>query len=351
MSNGVTNLLLNPAFYNWPRGTPMIADSSRVQQAVDGAYTAARWIGVSDAQGGGQVIEPKYKDGLGYGNHAAYEMKWLVGGRKAGIMQIIQHELSAEARMEGLGSDMTLAIDAISSVNVTVKTAVLGWYVADQVNLPPVSPRDPVASWNAAGTDPTLVTGWSYVLPPASFSVNNSSLQRLVNDDDIAGNTYNLAVLVWADTPPANIGDTLTFARASLKPGLANGDFEMLPSVLDDLLCEGYYKTTYDPRDYPGRATAVNAVVRHATGSDIPVWIDTPSKGFWFKTPKPWVFDPNVEGSSGQHHIRNVTQNTSVAVTYDAIGLSGFAIKPTSAGGWGAGDKLMFHYSLYRELA
>lgn len=344
----IDQLILNSGFRRWSRGTPMIDDSNRLQRALNGAMTADRWYGVAD-EGTAQVIEPSYKDGMGFGNHGAYQMKWLVPGRKAGIIQIIQHELSANARREGLGNNMTLAVEPIASVpGVVMKMALLAWYVPNTCDQ---GPRQPIASWNAFGTDPTLVNGYTYALGPMAVNVDNINLVRQKLDGFVSGQSYNLSVFFWADTPPSNVGDLLTFVRASLKPGLNNADYEEWPSLIEDWAMEGYDRYSYTLVDYPGRAIRTNCLLRVAPSQNGALWVDAPMKGFWQKVPPMvWIIDPDSEGNPSLGFARNTGVNGSkdikVPVTVTNAGVNGFAIRGT----WDAGDEILFHYRLMREM-
>lgn len=352
------NLLHNPRWNIWSCGQHFPFDNlGRVQRITSASYGADNWIVLSDHPGyGNSVVDLDYKDGVP-GNHSC-QMITARSNKKFGFMQIIDHCQSWSARREGLGNDLSWSVDLMSSTTMTVKLAVLGWYVNDKVDLPT---RNPIASWNADGVDPTLADGWNYRIGPTSFTVS-STMDRNGITGYVGGGTgfggpndYNLAVIAWTDNAPTS-GDQLISAKAAFRSGIANydnGDDEY-DYGSDVLACRRFYWNTYDERQYPGYPTSENAIFMTAPTADAGLWIPCRTPLFYLKTPSALVFNPTIDGTAGAvsciNNVRNMA-GSNIPVTIEHVGLSGFSVRPTNAGGWFAGDTLCFHAMMYSRVA
>lgn len=103
---------------------------------------------------------------------------------------------------------------------------------------------DPVSSWGAEGTNPTLAANWSFANTPAAISVGTSWADQVVENASISASATNLGVLIWSDdttnttsTDVLRIGGYITLAAGAKAP---------LPQVcnyVDELRrCMRYYQ-------------------------------------------------------------------------------------------------------------
>jgi hypothetical protein len=58
---------------------------------------------------------------------------------------------------------------------------------------------DPVTTWGAEGTNPTLATNWSFANIPVAIAVTTSWVDYLVENVSISASATNIAIMVWSD--------------------------------------------------------------------------------------------------------------------------------------------------------
>lgn len=125
-----------------------------------------------------------------------------------------------------------LSVDSVANLT-NVKMAIVQYVGSkDAVS------ANPVSSWNAAGTNPTLAGNWSYVNAPANLGLNPGG--RFSVSGTVSTSANNLGLLVWVDSKTAAAGNTLYVADAQLELGPVATAFEtrLIQQELD--LCRRY---------------------------------------------------------------------------------------------------------------
>ena len=129
---------------------------------------------------------------------------------------------------------------------------------------------DPVSSWGAEGTNPTLAADWAFANTPAAIAVTTSWADYVVENVTIPANATNIAILIWSDdrattttTDILRIGGYVTLTRGAVAPpGL------VLPFAEELARCQRYFQKTFPlataPADGAGTAGARG---RDAAGS------------------------------------------------------------------------------------
>jgi hypothetical protein len=187
------NILINGGFDIWQRNTSFTSATTFFPNN-DNTYTADCWKLLSN---GNNIVNVTQTTGprSNVRSESLNACRFTVqtANTKFGIIQFL--ETSVTKTLSGL-RNLILSLVAQSSTLTSINYAILSWTgTADS----PTS--DPISSWNAAGTNPTLVANWNYVtsgiinsvsssytfFTPASFNVNNGAT---VN---------NLALFLWAD--------------------------------------------------------------------------------------------------------------------------------------------------------
>lgn len=227
---GASNSLINGGFRVAQRGTTFTANN-------DDTYLLDRWILLSD--GNGEVDIDQETSTVPTGAYAALKatVPAAKGNKKFGFVQILEARDSA-ALIDGTASLSFKARVNASSAIGNIRAAVMAWSggTADSVT------SDVVSAWNAAGTDPTLATNWTYENTPSNLSVTENYATFKIEGVSIdTSGAKNVAVFIWVDDTDADVADLLYLADVQLKFGGAATDFERRHFEQELALCQRYY--------------------------------------------------------------------------------------------------------------
>ncbi len=163
----------------------------------------------------------------------------LTSNEKFGILQIIETINSAPL----INSIASLAANITATTSTTFKIALLGWN--GTVNMQSLNP---IAAWNAAGTDPTLVSGWNYVATTHAFTVDPSSFYAGIYENLSTTSSYtSFGVMVWDDSADMLASSSASFFDISLvqSENASRTPISDVDTVLSQ--CRRYLFRTYDP--------------------------------------------------------------------------------------------------------
>lgn len=219
---GFRNRILNGEFSECQRNGP-----SAVATA-DNAYWADRWRYVGEASAtmtahATTFSAPHVFNGI---------LKFTGTTDKGGVWQVIEGCNIKDLR----GKQITLsAALAVSNARLgNIKMAVVEFTgTEDSVS------GDPISSWNADGTTPTLAASYAFLNTPANLSVGTSAASYSVTVT-VGASATNLAVFIWNDDKTYSANDSLYLADVQLELGSSATTFERRMSI-EFLLCARYF--------------------------------------------------------------------------------------------------------------
>lgn len=293
---------------------------------TDGAFTADRWIAISDANTlittlvtpTGMLIES-------------------VDDTKFGLLQVIPN-LYLNAFLDG---KFSASISLSSDNNAAGKVAILSWNgVTDTTT------NDVISSWNSNGTNPTLAANWHYEGVSDSVILNSIATTIKLEDIEIAtSDVTNIAVFVWFES--VTFGEKITIVEALL---LANSSaLEFTPNTyqFDMDECQKFYQKSYTNRHSPTTLSNSGKVV-------FPTSFGTDSGGvFGTVSISPMYRPPSVELISASNPPESgkwqVSTGTNIAVSAENISENSFSIK-NNAGFTVSTNSISGHYVCSAEI-
>lgn len=225
--------IINGNFDVWQRGTAFTSGTSPANG--DDTYLADRWILLSD---GADVVDVSRESSVVPAG-SAYSLKCDVktANKKFGHLQIIE---SVDA-LKLAGKHVSLSFQArtvTGAVIENLRAAVLSWTgTADTVT------SDVVSAWGNEGTDPTLVTNWTYENTPADLALvaDEWTTFKIENINIDTSGMKNLAVFVWVDDADAAVGDLLYLSQIQLCEGEVALPFQPKTFAEELQACQRYY--------------------------------------------------------------------------------------------------------------
>lgn len=122
----------------------------------------------------------------GYG--ASRKLYNAIGSTKFGAIQMLSPQDSSIL----IGSNASASI-TVNSTIADIRIGVITWSGAGS------APVDPISAWNAAGTNPTLVTNFAFVNTPAALSPAGTATYKLENLA-IGSAVKQVGFIVWVDS-------------------------------------------------------------------------------------------------------------------------------------------------------
>lgn len=239
----------------------------------------------------------------------------ITSAGKIMIYQPLESLLSA-----GLGGNAyTIIVNVNLPVSYDFHIALLQWTGTVNVMTAPVS------TWNAAGTQPTLNTNWSFVHddiisgPPTGAS---GYFDERFAPGSASG---NLAVAIYTDGHVA-ANDVFEIAEMGLYMGFG-GRFTWTPLLPDEDLarCERFIEKTYAPDTLLATTSATDSIqMRQITTAHIEAVKYRTRK---VVTPAITFYSPN-DGSTGKWY--DATGLTNLTMTANDIGTGGFSAQASS---------------------
>jgi hypothetical protein len=224
------NLLINGEFNIAQRGTSF--DSTTTPKNDDATYLLDRWILLSGAN---DVADVSQATDAPQGSVYAQKAVVQTVNEKFGFLQIIEN-----ANCQNIIGDVaSLSFQAKTGANAirNIRAAILSWSgTKDTVT------SDVVSAWNAEGTDPTLVTDWTYENIAFDIPLTSSYQTFAVPNISIdTANTKNVAVFIWVDDTNAAVGDELFLGQVQLEKGSAVSDYEHRQIGEELILSQRYF--------------------------------------------------------------------------------------------------------------
>ncbi len=234
------NVLINGDFHVTQQGTSFTSATTPTNN--DGNYLLDRWVLLSDTN---DVVDITQETStVPVGSYAAIRLDVETTNKKFGIAQIVEGK-DAEALIGGKCSLSFQARRTGTSID-HLRAAVLGW--ASTVDVVTSDVVDGT-NWNAAGTDPTLATSWSYENTPASLATLTTSFQtfKIENISIDTSSVTNIAVFIWIDDTTTTLGDFLYITDVQLERGPSATPFHRRPMGQELALCQRYFNLFTPP--------------------------------------------------------------------------------------------------------
>jgi hypothetical protein len=329
----VTNVLINGDFRITQRGTSFTSATTPANN--DDTVLLDHWVLLSDGNDAADVSQETTT--VPTGSYAAIKLDVETANKKFGILQIIEAK-DAEALIGGVCSLSFKARRTGTSI-ANLRAAVIAWdSTADAVT------SDPVSAWEAAGTNPTLVTNWTYENTPASLAALTASFQtfKIENISIDTASATNIAVFIWIDDVTTTIGDFIYITDIQLEFGPNATAFQRRLHGEELILCQRFWEQSYNQGVAVGTSTEAGAI--RFTDP-----VANGSLSISFRTVKraaPTMTGYSSTGASGKY--RDLTSGADFDITLEDIGDSGcHAAFATS----GAADELKaFHWTASAEL-
>ena len=236
------NAVINGDFAVGQRGTSFTSSTPFTNN--DDAYTLDRWFILSD---GNNRVEINQETSDLPGEQFDYQQTGCrmrvvttsASAFKFGIAQIIE-----QRNCVGLiGKPVTLSfkLKASSTTKLdNIKAAIVQWTgTADAVT------SDIVSTWNAEGTNPTLIANASYVNTPENLNnagswtgYDNTNAQPITGT--VSSSAKNLIVFIWSDVTDTTAGDFIYLTDVQLEAGSVATAYERLPIDMSVDRCQRY---------------------------------------------------------------------------------------------------------------
>lgn len=229
------NALINGQFLTPQRGT--FFDSTTPAGGpfnTDDTYLFDRWLHLSD---GNNIVDvSQEKTTVPIDSATGLKMIVRTADKKFGIFQILDRN-DTELGFDGDTASLSFEArnDGTESIGA-IRAMVLAWTLDGAV----VS--DPVSTWNAAGSNPTLATNWSYADTPVALPGLITSFQTFKIEGITIPAAFNVGVFIWVDDVTLALGDSLFIGNVKLERGLVATPYRPLSEGADLALCQRSYK-------------------------------------------------------------------------------------------------------------
>lgn len=199
----------------------------------DDTYAWDRWVVLSD--GNGVVTPTQETSDVPTGARAAMKLTVAVANKKFGLLQIVEGKNCKQV----IDDVASLSLAAKASGIANLRIAILSWDGTEDAVT-----SDVVSTWNAAGTDPTLVANWTYENTPANLTLSGSwaSTFTAENISIDTTSTKQVAVFIWIDDTDAAVSDTLFISDVALEHSGVITGFERRDIVEEYAMCRRYYQ-------------------------------------------------------------------------------------------------------------
>jgi hypothetical protein len=130
---------------------------------------------------------------------------------KGGVFQVIESVKSVRLKSQAVTLSAVLSVTNARIGNI--KMGIVQW-----TGTANATASDPVSSWGADGTTPTLNANWSFVNTPSNLSVTTTPTKYSVSGT-VGSSTNNLALLIWNDDKSYTAADGFNFTDIDLHAG------------------------------------------------------------------------------------------------------------------------------------
>jgi hypothetical protein len=102
---------------------------------------------------------------------------------------------------------------------------------------------DPVSTWNADGTNPTLAANWSFASTPASLALAATTFgAKYAENVAISSSAKNVAMLVWCDGRSINAADFFIVTDIQCERSAVCTSVERVPEPIERVLALAWYE-------------------------------------------------------------------------------------------------------------
>lgn len=214
------------------------AVAERAMPTTDNSYCLDGWRLLLEAANAATVAQ----DTADVPTGAGYAAKLTVGSgnnNKFGLWSPIENKNMLRLR----GSVCSIRVPLKATAGLTNGTGKIRIGIAQFTGTADSISGDPISSWGAEGTNPTLATNWSFANTPAAISVTTSWVDYVVENVSISASATNIAIFIWSDdktntqtTDILRIGGYVTLAKGAVAP-----DPIVLPIEVERERCKRYY--------------------------------------------------------------------------------------------------------------
>lgn len=228
--NGWRNQVRNGNFPIWQRGTSITP--------TDNAYTADGWRGLVEGAGALTISQETSTVPTGAKNAAKLAVT-ATNNLKLGIFQVIEGINARQYR--GRPVILTAKIRINTGETITkVRMAIVEFTGTEDSTT-----GDPISSWGAEGTNPTLAANWAYLTEsgtPTDLSLSGNSFVTVSKTATVGASATNLAVFIWSENRTTTNTHSFYAADVELKGGSVETDFEARPIAVEQMICDRYYQ-------------------------------------------------------------------------------------------------------------
>lgn len=147
---------------------------------------------------------------LGEATATCYSLNISIGGRlngaigfpgttdKGGVFQAIESNKVVRLRNKTVTLSAVLMVTDLRLGNIKMG-------IAEWTGTADATTGDPVSSWGADGTTPTLAADWAFINTPVNLNVTTSAAKYTVSGT-VGSSANNLAIIIWNDDKTYNTG-------------------------------------------------------------------------------------------------------------------------------------------------
>ncbi len=242
------NYILNPEFNVAQRGKVINATTPFSGANNDASYTLDKWILLSD---GNDIVDIAQTDSnVPTGSQNAIELEVETANKKFGIVQFLEN-VNCESI---LGQEVTLSFQAQATANLDdVRAAIIAW---DGTEDAPT--KDIINSWEAEGSNPTLVSNFTFENTPADLNVTTSFAKYSITATIDTSGAKNVAVFIWSNVTGTTAGtDKLQISQVQLEKGSSASAFSFTDFSDQFLKCARYFRGWLETSDDSANASAI----------------------------------------------------------------------------------------------
>ena len=242
------NYILNPEFNVAQRGKVINATTPFSGANNDASYTLDKWILLSD---GNDIVDIAQTDSnVPTGSQNAIELEVETANKKFGIVQFLEN-VNCESI---LGQEVTLSFQAQATANLDdVRAAIIAW---DGTEDAPT--KDIINSWETEGSNPTLVSNFTFENTPADLNVTTSFAKYSITATIDTSGAKNVAVFIWSNVTGTTAGtDKLQISQVQLEKGSSASAFSFTDFSDQFLKCARYFRGWLETSDDSANASAI----------------------------------------------------------------------------------------------
>lgn len=237
------NAIINGDFEIAQRGTSFTSATTPANS--DDTYLLDRWTLLSD---GNDIVDvTQDTTTVPTGKRTAIALDVETANKKFGIIQFIEQRDAVKL----IGGNATLSFQAkVSSATKldNLKAAIIAWDgTADTLT------SDVVSAWGAEGTNPTLVSNWTYENTPANLNPTTSYQTFTITANIDTASAKNLAVFIWSDVTDTTLGDFLYITGVRLVAGSVAKPLVQRPYAQELALAQRYYWKSFTQQTAPAQ--------------------------------------------------------------------------------------------------